>query len=268
MRVYGLVGKSGTGKSYQATNLSRELNIEGIIDDGLYILAGGIMAGISAKRQGTKVSAIKTALFTDEDHYQTVTAKIKETNPESILVLGTSNRMVLKIAERLELPEIEKIIYIETITTEDQRELARKQRNELGKHVIPVPTLQLKREFSGYFLDPLRIFRGWRGGRASFSEKSVVRPTYSYLGDYTISDKVIGDIIGYIGTQVEGVDTILRVTAQSNAEGIHITIPLIVKYGYRVVDVAKEIQKKTVDQVERMTAFNIDGVDIEIRGLR
>lgn len=268
MRIYGLVGKSGTGKSYQATNLSRRLNIEAIIDDGLYILHGSIMAGISAKRQNTTISAIKTALFTDEAHYSTVAAKIKETQPESILVLGTSNKMVKKIAERLELPDFEEIVYIESITTDEERETARIQRHELGKHVIPVPTLQLKREFSGYFMDPLRIFKGWRGGRASFSEKTVVRPTYSYLGDYSISDKVIGDIVLYIGKQVEGVDSVLRIMAKSNAQGVHITIPLIVKFGYKVFDVAKEMQQKTAGQVALMTAFHIDGVDVEIRGLR
>ena len=37
MKVYALVGKSGTGKSYQAVNLCKELNIEAIIDDGLFI---------------------------------------------------------------------------------------------------------------------------------------------------------------------------------------------------------------------------------------
>lgn len=268
MRVYGLVGKSGTGKSYQAMNLCRELNLESIIDDGLFIFGSGIMAGTSAKRQDTKISAIKTALFTEEAHRNIVADKIKEISPESILILGTSEKMVRRIAERLEIPEIEKIIYIESITTEGQREVARKQRQELGKHVIPVPTFQLKREFSGYFLDPLRIFRGWGGGKASFSEKSVVRPTYSYLGDYSISDKVIGDVVNHIGNGIEGVETILRVSTESNTEGIHITILVLIKYGAKIMDVAKDLQKKVARQVEIMTAFNITSVDIEVRGLK
>ena len=37
MKVYTLSGKSGTGKSFQAMNLCNELNIESIIDDGLFI---------------------------------------------------------------------------------------------------------------------------------------------------------------------------------------------------------------------------------------
>ena len=37
MRIYTLVGKSGTGKSFHAMDLCRKENIESIIDDGLYI---------------------------------------------------------------------------------------------------------------------------------------------------------------------------------------------------------------------------------------
>lgn len=268
MKVYGLVGKSGTGKSYQAMNLCRERNIESIIDDGLFIVGNAILEGISAKRQNSKIAAIKTALFTEEEHRLAVTEKIKEISPKNILILGTSEKMIYRIAERLELPELESLIRIEDITTEEERETARKQRHDLGKHIIPVPTFQLKREFSGYFLDPLRIIRGWRGGKASISEKTVVRPTYSYLGDYSISDKVIGDVIYYLGNKTRGVDSVAKVSLENGADGIKITVYLICGFGYRIIDVAKEFQKNVSKSVGTMTAFHIKSVDVEIKGLR
>lgn len=268
MKVYGLVGRSGTGKSYQAMNLCKEMGIESIIDDGLFILGNSILEGTSAKRQSTKVAAIKTALFTDEEHRQAVAEKIREVSPDSLLVLGTSDKMIQRITSRLGLPNPERIIYIEEITTEEERETARKQRHELGKHIIPVPTFQLKREFSGYFLDPLRIIRGWRGGKASVSEKTVVRPTYSYLGDYSISDKVIGDVVYYLGEKTAGVDTVTKVSVENNADGLRINVSLVCKFGYRIVDVARELQKEIAKSVGTMTAFHIRSVDIEIKGLR
>lgn len=268
MRVYGLVGKSGTGKSYQAMNLCKVRNIESIIDDGLFIVGNRIIAGTSAKRQGTKIAAIKTALFTDDEHRKSVTTKIKELNPESILILGTSKNMIYKIVEQLELSPIQEMITIEDITTEGEREVARKQRQELGKHIIPVPTFQIKHEFSGYFLDPLRIFKGWGNGKASFSEKTVVRPTFSYLGEYSISDKVISDIVTHIGNDMEGVASIIRVSTDSKPAGIRISIIILAVYGLKIIDVAKELQKKVIQQVETMTAFNIHSVDIEVRGLK
>lgn len=268
MEVYGLVGKSGTGKSYQAMNLCKEMNIESIIDDGLFILGNSILEGISAKRQNSKVAAIKTALFTNEEHRQAVADKIKEVLPKNILILGTSEKMIYRIVERLELPEMKRIIRIEEITTEEERETAKKQRHELGKHIIPVPTFQLKREFSGYFLDPLRIIRGWRGGKASISEKTVVRPTYSYLGEYSISDKVIGDVIYYLGEKTDGVDSVAKVSIENSEDGIRISIHLICKFGFRVIDVAKELQRNVSKKVATMTAFHIKSVDIDIKGLK
>ena len=112
MKIYALVGKSGTGKSFQAVNLCKRLNIEAIIDDGLFIHRNRVAAGISAKRQDTKVGAVKTALFNNDDHMIEVRDAIVRRAPESLLIIGTSDRMVDKIAERLGLHEINERIYI------------------------------------------------------------------------------------------------------------------------------------------------------------
>jgi uncharacterized alkaline shock family protein YloU len=243
------------------------MHIVSIIDDGLFIYHNRVLAGVSAKRQKNKIAAIKTALFIDEQHCKEVREKIAKTKPSGILILGTSDGMVEKIIERLELPKASMMIPIEEITTEYQREIARKQRKELGKHIIPAPTFQIKRQFSGYFLDPLRMFRG-RGNKASYSEKTVVRPTYSYLGDYDLSDKVIADIVTHLGNSTKGVDSVVRVMTESNSEGVIIRVFVVMEFGVKIIDTAKELQRKIVKQVEAMTAFNIISVDIEIKGLK
>ena len=269
MKVYALVGKSGTGKSYQAVNLCKELNIEAIIDDGLFIEGNDVVAGISAKRQATMIGAIKTALFTTDEHKEAVAAKIKEINPKSILILGTSDEMVNRIAARLELPEIQKRIRIEQITTEKEREEARHQRQDFGKHVIPVPTFQLKRDFAGYFVDPLKIFRTWGKNKGSiFSEKSVVRPTYSYLGDYMISDKVIEDIIFNVVQRSGCVRSVVRADILQHEENLEIKILVFMRKGSNIINEAKQLQKSINEKIDYMTAFNVERVDVEIRGLR
>lgn len=266
-KTYGLVGKSGTGKSYHAMTLCWERKIEAIVDDGLFIVRGVVAAGISAKRQATKVGAIKTALFLDSAHQAEVAAQIRESNPASILILGTSVKMIRRIAQRLELPSVTEMIPIEEITTEEERLEARKQRYELGKHVIPVPTFQLKRQFSGYFLDPLRMFRS-RGGRSADLEKTVVRPTYSYLGDFTISDKVISDIVNCVAARSRGAMEAHRVYVTNRNEGILIQTVTSGKMGTQVVEAAKAFQMNVAREVEDMTAFNVIAVDVDIRGLR
>jgi len=268
MKVYALIGKSGTGKSFQAVNLCKELNIESIIDDGLFICRNKVVAGISAKRQMTKVGAVKTALFHTDEHMEDVKQGIAKTKPLSILVIGTSDGMVDKIVKRLELPKIKKRIYIDDITTEEQRELAQKHRNEMGEHVIPAPTFQLKRQFSGYFMIPMRMFRRqWGSGFRDVMEKSVVRPTYSYLGEYKISEKVMADIVECVKRESESVMTIGRVAISQVQEGIEIYIAANFRYGVNLPETAKAFQSDVAEQIEEMTAFNVSRLDLEIKGI-
>ncbi|MGN0659067.1 MAG: hypothetical protein ACI4LA_05620 [Emergencia sp.] len=268
MKVYTLTGKSGTGKSYQAINLCRDRNIESIIDDGLFIYRNRVEAGISAKRQKTTVGAIKTALFTQDDHAESVSERIRQLAPESLLIIGTSDRMTDKIIARLGLPPVSERIYIEDITTEEERDVADKQRHLQGKHVIPVPTLQLKRDFAGYFLDPLRIFRGINVlGKDQYSEKTVVRPTFSYMGEFFISDSVMKDIARCVAGEVEGVGSIMKVYENTSPDNLIMDVSISIIAGAPIWDTAIEFQKRLAEIVEYMTAFNVVQVNVEIRGV-
>ena len=270
MKIYALVGKSGTGKSYQAVNLCRERNIESIIDDGLFISRNTVLAGISAKRQPTKIAAVRTALFNEDDHMESAKKAIAKANPDSILILGTSDRMVDKIAARLDLPEIEERIYIEEITTESERETAYKQRHEMGEHVIPAPTFQLKRQFSGYFMSPLKVFKDFNPWKDT-SEKSVVRPTYSYLGGYEISEKVMSDIAYCVQKELGTVSKLEKIIIDSDRverdEGVKIHIICDLAYSHDLPAKAEEFQRHLAEQIEAMTMFNVTQVNLEIRDL-
>ena len=280
MKIYSLSGPSGTGKSYQAPILMIEKGIDCLIDDGLLIYKDGVAGGTSAKRQHTKVGAIKTALFTDQNHADTVTAAIKKINPESILIVGTSDQMTDRIASRLGLPEVSERIYIEDITTDEEREIAMKSRSQQGKHVIPAPTLQLKRDFAGYFMDPQKLL--WTAKekaqeaiqtglhlakRGETEGKTVVRPTYSYLGDFLINDKVVTDIAKCVGKEVQGVDSVIRVYAGSQPEQLMVNAVIDLKESASIWDSAMAFQKRLTDVIEEMTAFNVVRIDVEVRKL-
>ena len=280
MKIYSLTGPSGTGKSYQAPFVMIDKGIDCLVDDGLLIYKDGVAGGTSAKRQHTKVGAIKTALFTEDEHARSVAAAIKKIKPESILIVGTSDKMADKIADRLDLPEIDERIYIEDITTEEERELAEKSRNQQGKHVIPAPTLQLKRDFAGYFMDPQKLLwtakeraqeaiaTGLQKVRRGEEEgKTVVRPTYSYLGDFLINDKVITDIAKCVGTEVEGVYSVVKVYAGSQPEQLTVDAVIDLKSTADIWESAMAFQKKFTEVIEDMTAFNVVRVDVEVRKL-
>lgn len=184
-RVLALVGNSGTGKSFRAKLIAEKYGIDYIIDDGLMIHGQKIVAGKSAKREQLYMGAVRTALFDDSIHQHEVIKAIKSRKIRKILLLGTSERMVARITERLLLPPPIKIITIEEISTPEDIEKARRSRNEEGKHVIPVPTVQLERNYPHLISKSIKILfkigRGFNWRRKpehKVFEKSVVRPAF------------------------------------------------------------------------------------------
>ena len=89
------------------------------------------------------------------------------------------------------------------------------------------------------------------------AEKSVVRPTYSYLGKYTISDTVINQIALYVAHQVDGVAQGGRVFIENYDDGIVLNVDLVVEYGLNIREILLHVQKKVAESVEYMTAINV-----------
>lgn len=146
--TYAFVGPSGTGKSYRAQMVAGEKNTNYIIDDGLLIKDNEVIAGASAKKADTKIGTVKKALFSEIEDANEVKKAIRKYRPESILILGTSDSMIQKIIKNLGLPELTETIYIENIATEEEIVEAKRIRTTEGKHVIPVPTFEIKKDFS------------------------------------------------------------------------------------------------------------------------
>lgn len=274
MDIYTLTGASGTGKSYRAMDVCKQYDIEGVIDDGLFIYKGMVVAGESAKRCGTKIGAVKAAIFNDEAKAKKVAQAIRAKKPKSMLVLATSDAMADLIIERLNIgrqrrnrlkkPPVIHRIYIEDITTEEERKEAFKQRRTHGKHVIPAPAMELKRSFAGYFLDTLGLFKG----RAhATNERTVVRPTFSYYGDYVLSEKVIADICEIIAEDDPAVKSVILVTQTPSPEDYVINVAVKIRAGCSLWDDVMGYQQKVNDAVENMTAFNVTEVNIEVRGV-
>ena len=159
MKTVSFTGKSGTGKSYQATALAQRRGFDAIIDDGLLIYKGQIVAGTSAKKCATKAAAMRAALFNVQEQRDAVSAAIEEYKPNAIMIIGTSDRMTDIIADQLGISKPSERIYIEDVSTEEDRKLAAHYRIDEGEHVIPAPLGQLRRDFAGYFMNPLKLFR-------------------------------------------------------------------------------------------------------------
>lgn len=266
IKVYAFVGPSGTGKSYRAQMVASENDINFIIDDGLLIKDNEIVAGLSAKKAPTKIETVKHALFLSKDEQNQIVKALKKYKPEKILILGTSDGMVAKIAENLGLPQISKTTYINEVATEEEMKTARHIRETEGKHVIPVPTFEIKKDFSGYILDPLQIFKS-KGGTPYISEKSIIRPTFSYLGKFTISESVFRQIAERVAKKMPEIYDVSRIRTQNYGDGISIYLEAIINYGNNIIEVLQNYKAKVKKEIEKQTAMNIIKIDLVAKGI-
>lgn len=267
MEVYALVGPAGTGKSHRASLVARQYGTDYIIDDGLLICGSKILAGVSAKREQSALAAVRRAVFHDPEHARAVREKLREHRPERILILGTSRDMVDRICDALDLPRPEKYVDIAEIATPEEIRRARRIRRLEGKHVIPAPTLEVKKSFSGYLVDPLRFFYPPRSrrGREVLVEKSMVRPTFSSLGHFYIADSVVAAIADRAARDVPGVVACQRVHVESRPEGVRLRLDLVLRYGVRLVPAMQAAQGRVREVVESLTALNVLAVEVVAR---
>ena len=262
----------GTGKSYRAQKIAYDNNIETIIDDGLLIKGSRVIEGVSAKTAKTKVQTVKAALFSTEKEQERIRNSIKKERVKSILILGTSDEMVKRIQENLKLPKIEKTIYIQDVSTKEEMEEAVRIRRTEGKHIVPVPTFEIKKDFSGILLDPFRILsRGRKKNKKNKKEnagveRSVIRPAFSYFGKYTIKDKVFKDIIRLVCDRIKGITEIstIRIDKAQNSNDIEISMNMEIAYGYNISEMAEEMKIQSKKELEYMTSVNISMVNVKI----
>ena len=166
--------------------------------------------------------------------------------------------MVKTIAENLGLPPIQKTIYITDVATEEEIENAKRIRTTEGKHVIPVPTFELKKDFSGYLLDPLQIFKSQGlNGNPYISEKSIIRPTFNYIGNFTISDNVFKQIIEVQARNIKSISKIIRIRVNKSEEGPNVYIEVEIIYGFNIIAELKKFKEKCIKDIERQTRMNV-----------
>ncbi len=268
MEILALVGASGTGKSQRAMVVAAEMGTSYIIDDGLFIWTDKILAGSSAKAERTKVAAVRRALFDDPEHAGTVRRAIEEEDPEKIVILGTSRRMILRIVDSLQLPAVSAWVEIEDVASaEDIREALKARRNR-GEHVIPVPTLEVTKTLVGYIINPLKLL--YQGGvlrKPVIIEKSVVRPTFSTLGRFFIADKVVSTIASRAVEEVPGLRLIIPPVVRASDGGIVLTLICSVAPERASGARFREAQVWVKDRVEEMTSLPVREVNINLTGV-
>ena len=269
MEVIAFTGPSGTGKSYRSLMVAKKNGADGIIDDGLLISNGRVIAGTSAKKESTRIASVKHALFIPPRYASEMRRALGRSKIKRLMILGTSEEMAHKIAKRLEIGPITRFIHIEDVASPEEMAMANRMRLEDGKHVIPVPTFEIQKEFSGYFLHPLRRFQKNLDieEKGTEADKSIVRPTFSYMGDFTISDEVLNTLAIHEAERVDGIEKVNNVNVRKTSHGIHMDMTATLRYGCDINRVCRIAQYNVRGVIEALTSINMRRVHILVKSL-
>ena len=256
MDVIALVGPSGTGKSHRALWVARTNGADAIIDDGILIKDGKVIGGVSAKKEKNRIMAVRRAIFVLPGHASDVRRAIEESAPRRILLLGTSENMVQKIAKALRIGPVGKIIRIEDIASKKDMEIAQYHRLKRGEHIIPVPS----------------IFKTSASKRRRLGERSIVRPVFSYYGKLIIDDSVIKNIVHIVAEQLAHVHRVgglhvHHVVSGDEDLGINVSLEVVFAYGHAIADAMTSLRSQLRAEIERMTGMVVHEIDILVKSL-
>ena len=87
------------------------------------------------------------------------------------------------------------------------------------------------------------------------------------MGKYTISDKVIKDLIFYAANKVIGIYKIDEVDIINIQAGLIIEIEVKIVYGNPIRPLMECLQDQVKYEVEEMTSFNILAVNVNVKNL-
>lgn len=264
IEVLAFVGAAGTGKSERALSVARSNAVDYIIDDGLVIARGQIMAGVSAKAEKNMVRAIRRAIFYDPEHRKNVRDFLASKSPCKILILATSDEMVESIVSALELAKPKKIIYITDISSKGEIESALRERRENRQHAIPVSRAQIQRGFAGKLVSSIRGMFSW--GKPDPS--TVVKPPFSFSGSVTIEEDALYSMARYLLSYGDGVKKIKDLRIESEPDGsLTVNAVVNIRPGYKGMSVfliAKAVQRKLRRGLGYFTGIQVVKANIEI----
>ena len=263
IEIFAFVGPAGTGKSHRATHVAKQNGIGVIIDDGLVISRGRILAGRSAKSEVNRLRAIKRAIFEYDDHRNEVIKYLSKNPPDKLMILATSEGMIYKIIKRLGLNTPKKFINITEISTPEEIEAALRERREKKQHVVPVAKAQVQQNFAGKLVSQIRGF--FRGRDKDESRNTIVKPLFSFNGKVTIDHDALVEICKKLLEYENHLRKIRELDIQVYDDKIRLNIEIDLNLGNKsALSIAKTLQKKLLKGLSYFTGMEVRQVNIKV----
>ena len=175
--------------------------------------------------------------------------------------------MADKIAKRLDLPAPEKIIHIEDIATEEEIETAMRIRYTEGKHVIPVPSIEVTRSAPQIVYDSMKVFmgKGHIKKKQQTYEKTIVRPEFSRPDKEELSEAVLTQMVRHAIGEYDAVMKVKKVRGTRNSDSTYsISVTLQLPARHYVGTTISDLQEYITDCIERYGGVMVRSVSIEI----
>jgi uncharacterized alkaline shock family protein YloU len=272
VKVYALVGKAGTGKSFRAQLVAQRLGIDMILDDGLLIKDQRILAGQSAKKDKHSFSAVKTALLAKPGQARKIRKALQRQNLQKILILGTSVGMVERITERLDLPHPKRVITIGDIATKVEIDAATRSRKKSGKHIIPVPAVEVKKDYGNIFLNSVRVFIKrrfpFRRKVNNAFEKTVVRPEYSGKGKVSISRAALTQMVMHCAHEYNPAIRVSKLVVSEEKAGYKLEVVIEIPLELKIAGRIHGFQRYVLENIEQFTGIDLQEVNITVGKIR
>ncbi|MCL2009059.1 MAG: hypothetical protein FWG71_00755 [Synergistaceae bacterium] len=261
IEVIAFVGAAGTGKSQRASKVARQHGVDFVIDDGLIVSKGQIMAGKSAKTEKNLVRAIRRALFQYAPHRMEAASFLASRAPCKVMVLATSDSMMEKIVAALNLSPPQKVVYITEVASQEEIVNALKERREKKQHVVPVSRAQIQSNFAGKLVSQIRSFFKSKDRDA----RTVVKPPFSFDGRVTIEPQAIMEIARRLIVTGDHIHQVRELNLVPEGDAVSINLVVDVKLnGKSALYLARTLQKKLSRGMSFFTGIEVKKVNVKI----
>ncbi|MEK4535909.1 hypothetical protein NST21_11295 [Peribacillus sp. FSL K6-1552] len=265
MKVFALVGKSGTGKSTSVLQYTHKKGIPAFIDDGLLIVKGRKIAGTSAKYEKNYIKAVKRAIFHYDEHQEEVIKAIHRASIDKILIVGTSIKMVDLIAQKLKLGKIDQYTDVSNIRSSKEIKMALFVRKTEEKHVIPIPYIQIEPSMvKKIILKGKKIFSNQK---IYIGETTIIQPNFN-KGTIFISETALKDITIFSCKNLVEVSKVSNIRYNfSNVPKLQIQVELVSSIDQNIIKMIEMIQEKITFILLSVLEIELDSIDVYISSL-
>jgi cytidylate kinase len=263
IEVLAFVGAAGTGKSQRASQVARQYGVDFVIDDGLVVSKGQIMAGRSAKSEKNLVRAIRRALFEYTPHRTEVVTFLASRGPCRVMVIATSVSMMEKIVKKLGLNPPGKILDITEVASSEEIHNALKERREKKQHVVPVSRTQIQRNFAGKLVSQLKDLFKTRDRQDE--SRTVVKPPFSFDGRVIIEEEAIIAMIRRLIVMGDHIRQVRELTIVPEGDVLNVNLVLDLKLGNKsALYIGRLLQKKLSVGLSFFTGIEVKKVNVTI----